>query len=731
MSQGHTGRFITPTTATGTENEPAAYLRREFRLEHLPARATLRVTALGVVEAHLNGAVIGDEILTPGWTSYRHRLVVSEHDVTGDLVIGGNALGAIVGEGWALGRLGWENKRNHYADRPALFAEIVLEYPDHTQIIASDTDFRATTGGVRSNSIYDGETYDARLEPDGWDAAGFDDADWGTVEIVDWPLDALTDSVAEPIRRVEELAPVEVITTPTGKTVVDFGQNLSGRVRFTVTADAGTVIRLRHAEVMSGGEIDVETIRTAKATDQYIARGEGTETWEPRFTFHGFRYVEIDGWPGELDPTEIRAVVTHSDMRRTGWLETSNPRLNQLHSNAVWSMRDNFVGVPTDCPQRDERLGWTGDINAFAPTAAFLYDVRGVLGSWLQDLAVEQNATGFVPWVVPDVLSTPSSPTALWSDVAVSLPWALYREYGDPNILADAYESMTMFIRQVAALLDSDGLWSNGFQYGDWLDPDAPIDNPAGGKTDRHLVASAYLCKTTQEMAETARILGHEDDAAEFSALTQRVRAAFRSEYVTEKGRVAGDTVTGYALAIAFDILDERQRQHAGDLLARLVAKAGYRISTGFAGTPLVTDALSRTGHLEEAYLLLLETGCPSFLYPVTMGATTIWERWDSIRPDGTINPVRNDISEPLRARRGRGLDAPHHRRAHRARARVHADADRPRSRRQPDLLRPASHHHARRCDGVVVADAPDDDGRGDDPHQHHRGSRSAAPPRR
>ena len=639
MSHGHTGQFITPTTATGAENEPAAYLRREFRLEHLPTRATLRVTALGVVEAHLNGAVVGDEVLTPGWTSYRHRLVVSEHDVTDDVIIGDNVLGAIVGEGWALGRLGWENKRNHYADRPALWAELVLEYSDHTQVIASDTHFRAATGGVRRNSIYDGETYDARLEPEGWDVAGFDSSEWGTVEIVDWPLDALTDYAAEPIRRVEEHAPVELITTPTGKFVVDFGQNLSGRVRFTVTADAGTVISLRHAEVMTGGEIDVETIRTAKATDQYIARGEGAETWEPRFTFHGFRYVEIDGWPGELDPTEIRAVVTHSDMRRTGWLETSNPLLNQLHSNAVWSMRDNFVGVPTDCPQRDERLGWTGDINAFAPTAAFLYDVRGVLGSWLKDLAVEQKATGFVPWVVPDVLSTPSSPTALWSDVAVSLPWALYREYGDRKILADAYESMTMFIRQVAALLDSDGLWSSGFQYGDWLDPDAPIDNPAGGKTDRHLVASAYLCKTTQEMTDTARILGHEDDAVEFAALTQRVREAFRAEYVTEKGRVAGETVTGYALAIAFDILDERQRQHAGDLLARLVAKAGYRISTGFAGTPLVTDALSRTGHLDEAYLLLLETGCPSFLYPVTMGATTIWERWDSVRPDGTINP--------------------------------------------------------------------------------------------
>ncbi len=638
MSLNRPGRFITPTISTGAEGDPAAYLRRTFSLEALPDRAMLRVSALGVVEARLNGTRVGDEVLAPGWTSYRHRLVVAEHDVTDALVVGENVLAAIVGEGWALGRLGWEDKRNHYAERPALFAELVLETGDRTEVIASDGSFRAGAGGVRDNSIYDGETFDARLEPSGWDAAGFDDSGWGGVEAVEWPLEALTDSTAEPIRRVEELAPVDVLTTPSGKTVVDFGQNLSGRVRFTVTAEEGVVITLRHAEVMVAGEIDTETVRTAKATDRFISAG-GTDTWEPRFTFHGFRYVEVEGWPGELDPAAIRAVVTHSDMTRIGWLETSDPLLNQLHSNAVWSMRDNFVGIPTDCPQRDERLGWTGDINAFAPTAAFLYDVRGVLGSWLRDLALEQKAAGFVPWVVPDVLSTPSSPTALWSDVAVSLPWALYREYGDAGILADAYESMTAFIRQVEGLLDEHGLWSTGFQYGDWLDPDAPIDNPAGGKTDRHLVASAYLCKTTRELADTARILGHDQDAEEFAALAERARAAFRREYVTTTGRVAGETVTGYALAIAFGILDDDQRAHAGDLLARLVAKAGYRISTGFAGTPLVTDALSSTGHLDEAYLLLTETGCPSFLYPVTMGATTIWERWDSVRPDGTINP--------------------------------------------------------------------------------------------
>lgn len=640
MPETRSARFVSPPFVQGTVGERASYLRKEFVAPSVPRRAILRSTAVGLIEPHLNGSVVGDEVLAPGWTSYRHRLIVSTHDVTDKITAGANVVGAVLGEGWAVGRLGWEDRRNHYSDRPAAWFELELEYADGTRdIVISDPSTTASIGGVGANSIYDGERYDAREEPDGWDSPGFVDDGWVPVEAFDWPLDALAEPIAPPIRRIEELAPTQVLRTPSGKLVVDFGQNISGWVRFTVHGETGSTITLRHAEVMVDGEIEVETLRTAAAVDQYVLRGGAPETWEPRFTFHGFRYVEVEGWPGELTDDAIRAVVVHSDMTRTGWLTTSNPQLNQLHSNAVWSMRDNFVGIPTDCPQRDERLGWTGDINAFAPTAAFLYDVRGVLGSWLKDLAIEQQEKGFVPWVVPDVLSTPSSPTALWSDVAVSLPWALYREYGDEKILEDAYESMSTFIRQVADLLDDDGLWSTGFQYGDWLDPDAADDNPAGGKTDRHLVAGAYLCRTTREMADTALILGHDDDAAEFEALAAKVCDAFRREYVSPNGRLVNETATAYALAICFGILDETQLQHAGDRLAAVVAQAGYRISTGFAGTPLVTDALTSTGHLDEAYLLLLETKAPSFLYPVTMGATTIWERWDSVRPDGTINP--------------------------------------------------------------------------------------------
>ncbi|MEU8818690.1 glycoside hydrolase family 78 protein [Actinoplanes sp. NPDC048796] len=625
--------------APSAADDPAPYFRREFTAAGGLRKATLHVTALGIVEAHLNGRPVGDDVLAPGWTSYRHHLDVRAYDVTASIHAGINAIGAVVAEGWAAGRLGWENKRGHYADRPALFLQLDLEYADRTETIGTGAGFTVGTGAVRAAGLYDGETYDARLEPAGWSEAGFDDTSWAPAQPFDWNLSALRVPVAPPIRRIEELPPAGISTSPSGKTIVDFGQNISGWVRITVTGAAGDTVTLRHAELLTpAGELETESNRTAKATDRYTLRGDGTETWEPRFTFHGFRYVQVDGWPGELTAEDLRAVVVHSDMRRTGWFESSDDLLNRLHANTLWSMRDNFVGVPTDCPQRDERLGWTGDLNAFAPTAAYLYDVRGVLRSWLADLAAEQRETGTVPWVVPDVLSNPSPPTALWSDAAVSVPWLLYQEYGDEQILADSYDSMAAFIRQVEGLLDEHGLWSSGFQYGDWLDPDAPADNPAGGKTDRHLVACAYLGKTTREMAQAAAVLGKHEDARHFATLADRVRGAFRREYVTEAGRIAGESATAYALAITFGLLDDAQLVKAGDRLAELVAQAGYRIATGFAGTPLLTDALSSTGHLDEAYLLLMQKQCPSFLYPVTMGATTIWERWDAVLPDGTLN---------------------------------------------------------------------------------------------
>ncbi|WP_309060664.1 glycoside hydrolase family 78 protein [Streptomyces sp.] len=625
--------------APSAEGDPAPYFRREFEVAEGLRRAVLRVTALGIVEPYVNGVRVGDEMLAPGWTSYHHRLMVSDHDVTGLLAPGANAFGAIVGEGWAVGSLTWENRRHNYADRPALCAQLELHFDDRVEVVGTDESFRVGTGAVRANGIYAGETYDARLEPDGWNRSGFDDSGWARAVPFDWNPETLQTPTAPPIRRIEELAPKAVLESPDGRTIVDFGQNISGWVRITVEGEPGRTVILRHAEVLTpAGELETETNRTAAATDRYTLRGGGEETWEPRFTFHGFRYAEIDGWPGEVSPESVHAVVVHSDMVRTGWFESSHPLVNKLHENTVWSMRDNFVGVPTDCPQRDERLGWTGDLNAFAPTAAFLYDVRDLLGSWLRDLAAEQEETGDVPMVVPDVLRTGSTPTALWGDVAISLPWLLYQEYGDPGILRAAYASMTAFMRKVELMLDEHGLWSRGFQFGDWLDPDAPADNPAGGKTDPHLVASAYLCRTTRELARAAEVLGETEDAEHYTRLAERVRTAFRREYVSQAGRVVNESATAYALAIMFGILDDDQLATAGERLATLVRKSGFTIATGFAGTPLITDALTATGHLSEAYDLLLQEKAPSFLYPVTMGATTIWERWDSVLPDGTLN---------------------------------------------------------------------------------------------
>jgi alpha-L-rhamnosidase len=619
-------------------DDGAVYFRREFTAGEGLRRATLAVTALGIVVPYVNGERAGDEVLAPGWTSYRHRVRVSRHDVTRQVAAGRNVLAAVVGDGWAVGPLSWKLRRNNYAGRPALYAVLELEYADRTEVIVTDEEFRTGTGPVRANGIYAGEDYDARLEQPGWDRAGFDDSAWTPARRLEWNLAALDADAGPPIRRIEELAPAAVTTSPSGAVIVDFGQNIAGWVRLTVTGEAGTTVTLRHAELLTPqGELEPETLRLAAATDRYTLRGGGQETWEPGFTFHGFRYVQVDGWPGELTAGSLRAVVVHSDMARAGWLETSDELVNRLHANAVWSMRGNFVGLPTDCPQRDERLGWTGDINAFTPAAVYLYDVRGVLGSWLKDLAAEQEAVGTVPWTVPDVIGG-SAPAALWSDVAVSLPWALYQEYGDPAVLRDSYASMTAFTRQVEGLLDADGLWSAGFQFGDWLDPDAPVSNPSGGKTNPYLVAAAYLCKTTREMAATAELLGEDADAGHFAGLAARVLAAFRREFVTPAGRVAGESAAGYALALAFGLLEESQRRKAGGRLAELVREAGYAISTGFAGTPVILHALSATGHLDEAYGMLMRRECPSFLYPVTMGATTIWERWDSVQPDGAVN---------------------------------------------------------------------------------------------
>ncbi len=627
----------------GTPPGPAPLLRRSFTVRGPVARARLYASAFGAYEIELNGGRVGDEVLAPGWTSYSHRLRYQTHDVTSLLSPGDNAIGALLADGWYRGPLGFRGGVTElYGDRLALIAQLEITYADGTtDVVASDTTWRCAAGPITQSGLYAGERYDARREEAGWSSAGFDDTDWLPVDTV--PLDPgrLVAPDGPPVRRTEVLPPVSVTRAGSGGHLLDFGQNISGRLRIRVRGDAGHTVRLRHAEVLENGELAVRPLRGADAIDEYTLAGRDEEVWEPRFTTHGFRYAHVEGWPGELRTSDVQAVVCHTDLRRTGWFNCSEPLLNKLHDNVVWSMRGNFLDIPTDCPQRDERLGWTGDIQVFAPTASFLYDCSGMLSSWLADLAIEQRENETVPHYVPWVpLGFDLRPAAAWGDAAVLVPWALYQRFGDVEILRSQYPSMTAWVDQIADLAGERHLWDSGFQFGDWLDPSAPPDRPAAAKTDRYLVATAYHAYSAQVLADVAAILGREDDHARYAALAAAVRDAFGDEYVTSNGRLVSDAQTGYALALQFDLLPKaEQRERAGRRLAELVAAEGHRIGTGFVGTPLVCDALSAGDDEDTAYLLLTQQECPSWLYPVTMGATTIWERWDSLLPDGSVNP--------------------------------------------------------------------------------------------
>ncbi|UKA64359.1 family 78 glycoside hydrolase catalytic domain [Arthrobacter sp. FW306-04-A] len=637
--------------APGWEEDPDTnrrppLLRRSFSLPRPVASARLHVTAHGLYEVEINGNRIGNDAMSPGWTVYGSRLRYYTYDVTGHLHKGDNAVGAWLADGWYRGRIGFDGgHRNLYGDKVALLAQLHITHDDgSTSVVGTDSNWKAAAGPILFTGIYEGEKYDARQLPAGWNQPGFDDGGWHPVTEIPRDPRTLVAPEGPPVRCTGELRPVSVSTSPSGKLLLDFGQNLVGRLRITVSGEQGSTITLRHAEVVQDGEIYTRPLRLAKATDTYTLAGGGEETWEPRFTLHGFRYAEVSGWSGG-DPAEnIVARVYHTDMEHTGWFECSNPDVNRLHENVLWSMKGNFVDIPTDCPQRDERLGWTGDLQVFAPTASFLYDCSGMLSSWLKDVAAEQLPDGTVPWYVPVIPGgnfwTPVRPGAIWGDVAVLTPWTLYQRFNDPEILAQQYQSAKAWVDLVDRLAGSDHLWNNGMQLGDWLDPSAPLEKPMQAMTDPYLVATAYFAWSALHLAKSAAVLGKSEDELHYLQLSRNIANAFAQEYIHDDGRMASDAQTAYALAIAFDLFpDGKTRERAGRRLARLVRAAGNRIATGFAGTPVVTDALTAVGELDAAYDLLLEKGCPSWLYAVTQGGTTIWERWDSMLPDGTVNP--------------------------------------------------------------------------------------------
>jgi alpha-L-rhamnosidase len=646
MSVSWSASMITPVADLGT----APLFRKDLELDagHGPVdSAVLHISSLGVFEAAINGRPVGDDVLSPGWSSYEWRLRYRSYDVAAELE-DRNVLTVSVGNGWYRGRLAYAGMRAFYGKELGVIAQLEIGFADgHRQVVVTDESWTVSGSDVLADDLYDGQTIDGGRRNADWYTFGKKDMWVLNARKLDFDTTRLTPYAGPPVRRQEVLKAVKVWSSPTGRTLLDFGQNLVGWLRFTVRGPRGSEIRIRHAEVLEDGELGVRPLRDAQATDRLILSGD-EDVFEPTKTFHGFRYAEVTGWPGELSTDAIEAVVVHSELRRTGFFECSDPLLNQLHHNVVWSTKGNFLDLPTDCPQRNERLGWTGDIAAFAPSAAYLFDVEAFLGEWLLDLALEQrHHDGMVPFVVPDVhkfLPLPAvfphpDSTAVWSDAAVWVPWTLYQAYGDRAVLERQYDSMTAHVRRVASLTSPNGLWDTGFQFGDWLDPDASPHEPWNAKADNGVVATACLYRSARIVAETAALLGRADDANTFDALADRTREAFNEYYVTGGGTIVSDCTTVYTLAIVFGLLDEQTEQLAGKRLAQLVVESGYKISTGFAGTPFIADALSKTGHLEDAYALLMQRECPSWLYPVTMGATTIWERWDSMLPDGSINP--------------------------------------------------------------------------------------------
>lgn len=636
-----------------------ALVRRDFVLERPIVRARLYATAHGLYETEINGARVGDDALSPGWTVYPQRLRYYTYDVTEHLAVGPNTIGAWLGDGWYRGRYGFDGgTRNIYGTDQSLLAQLEVVHDDgSTTVVATDRTWSAAPGPILESGLYEGETFDARLHDTAWSRptrptarsgaapSAADDSEWTPVSVRRRDPRTLVAPQGPAVRCTEEIAPVSVLDRGDGRWLIDFGQNLVGRIRVHVDGRAGDVVTLRHAEVLEHGELAVRPLREASAIDTYICDGHGPRTWEPRFTLHGFRYAEITGWPqATLDPACVTARVYHTDMRRTGWFECSDPLVNRLHENVVWSMRGNFVDLPTDCPQRDERLGWTGDIQVFAPTAAFLYDCAGMLDSWLEDVGVEQLPDGTVPWYVPVIpgepMWTPIQPGAAWGDVATLTPWLLHQRFDDADLLRRHFATGRRWVDLMDRLAGPSRLWDTGFQLGDWLDPAAPPDDPAAGRTDRYLIATAYFAWSARHLARIAATVGESGQAHRYGTLADQVASAFRARWVRSDGLMRVDSPTAYALALKAELITAPQaRRRAGDRLAELVLADDARIATGFVGTPLLCDALTEAGHLETAYRLLTQTECPSWLYPVTQGATTVWERWDSMRPDGTLNP--------------------------------------------------------------------------------------------
>jgi len=650
------GEFVSAESEADAANSKGTYVRTGFQVKSDIASAVVYSTALGLYKLYINGKKVGNDELTPGWTSYKKHLVYQAYDVTGLLQDGKNTIGAMLGAGWYKGLMGFVGLRNHYGTRAALLCQLEITYQDGTKsFVVTDDSWKGADSPVLFSEIYDGETYDARLEQEGWNSPGFDDSHWRTVAAVDYDKSVLTAQAGSKVAQIETIPAKELIITPQGDTVINFGQNLTGWVHFKVKGNAGDRVILNHFEILdANGNVYLENLRTAKQTVTYTLKGGKEESFHPHFTFQGFQYVRVKEYPGEIKLKNFSAIVVHSNMKPTGTFECSNPDINQLQHNILWGLKGNFLDIPTDCPQRDERLGWTGDAQIFCRTASYLMDTFSFFSKWLKDVAADQTPEGGVPHVVPDILSGKSGDdllleqgthsSAAWADVAVIMPWTLYLTFGDIKILKQQYASMKAWIDFMHRHANG-YIWNYKLQFGDWVALDAE-EGSYFGATPNELTGTAYYAYSTQLFSKICKVLGNTEDYEKYSALHEEIVKGFQKEFFTKSGSLTARTQTAHIIALYFNLVPDQFKEKTVNTLLELIKEHEGHLVTGFVGTPYFCHALSQNGHTKEAYDLLLKDDFPSWLYQVKAGATTVWEHWDGKKPDGTMwSPDMNSFN--------------------------------------------------------------------------------------
>ena len=607
---------------------PAPYLRKEFTVATGVKRAIVYATAQGVYELSLNGQRVSNDVFMPGWTDYKQRIYYTAYDVTDLLKEGPNAIGAILGDGWFRGNISCIGQ-NKYGNKLRLKAQLHIDYQNgQSEILATDPSWKASYGPILESDMQAGEVYDARLEMPGWSQAGFDQSSWSPI-VTGASLKPLLQAYpGVPVRAVKELPAVKVSEPTPGTYVFDLGQNFSGWARLKVNGQAGDEVTMIFAEMLKDdGSAYTINLRSARAVDTYVLKGGGEEVWEPRFTFHGFRYVQVTGLKEKPTADTITGIVLYSDSPESSSFECSNPMVNKIQENIVWGQRSNYLEVPTDCPQRDERLGWTGDTQVFIRTGCYNQDVSEFFTKWMVDLMDTQNRQGLFGNQAPVFHGHGA---AAWACAGIICPWTIYKVYGDTRMIETHYDAMVRYMDACG----KDGLGGRKVHtWGDWLAP--------GGRPPTEFISAAYHAYTTSLMAEMAVALGKIDDATKYNKQFQDIRAHFQKTFVKADGKIGRELQTAYCMALSFDLLTAAQRKQAEAHLIERIKADNYHLTSGFLGIPILLPTLTDMGRSDIAYRMIQNTTYPSWGYSIEQGATTIWERWNSYSKDRGFGDVK------------------------------------------------------------------------------------------